>query len=230
MQISIVSDTHGAHWGLIESPGDVFIHAGDFLRDGSLYDLKAFAQWLGGLDFRHKIVIAGNHDLVFACNGVTARKVLEDSGIVYLQDSGVEIDGVKFWGSPWTPNFFPEHWVFNQPRNEEAIDRWKKIPDDVEVLITHGPPWGILDECPDMHDRSKMVHVGCEALAKRVKELPRLKAHIFGHIHESQGMFREGKEPMFINASSLTGRYQPQVNPVTVLELSELSFRSRCKS
>jgi Icc-related predicted phosphoesterase len=225
VKISILSDTHGAHWGLIEGSGDVLIHAGDFLRDGTLYDLKVFCEWLHDLDFKHKVVVAGNHDIVFqraaesCAMGAAAQRVMEDYGITYLQDSGANVNGVKFWGSPWTPNFFPEQWVFNQPRNELAVERWKKIPQDVEVLITHGPPMGILDQCPDMNNRTKMVHVGCEALRDRVKELPHLKAHIFGHIHESRGVFQDGSGPLFFNASSLDGRYQPYANPVTEFEI-----------
>jgi Icc-related predicted phosphoesterase len=177
-----------------------------------------FLSWFSEQPHKHKLLIAGNHDGLFETEPRWCKGKMPDN-ITYLQDSGCEIDGIKFWGSPWQPAF--NNWHFNLPRNgHELEEMWALIPDDTDVLITHGPPNGILDECPDWHPRfgsnGKQVHAGCEKLAEA---LPRInpKAHIFGHIHEGAGVLdKDGC--MHINASHLDRRYNP-IHPPRVLDL-----------
>src|SRR6266545_7467961 len=105
MRIVAVADTHTFQDDLRVIPeGDVFIHAGDLCRSGRLDELRAVAAWLRTLPHRHKIVIAGNHDWCFVREPQAALASL-GAGAVYLQDSEAIIEGVRFWGSPWQPEF-----------------------------------------------------------------------------------------------------------------------------
>jgi Icc-related predicted phosphoesterase len=191
--IVCVSDTHSRHARTAVPDGDVLVHAGDITRHGSLYDVEAFDQWLRTLPHRHKVVICGNHDFCFQEQPAKARALVTNA--IYLEDSGCEIDGLTFWGSPWQPWF--GGWAFNLPRGEELAKVWGKIPDRVDVLITHGPPEGILDTT----NRGGVV--GCRDLLDRVRVVrPRL--HVFGHIHEAAGR-ADIDGTIFVNASTQMG-------------------------
>ena len=193
-----ISDTHGYHDRLEVPDGDVLIHGGDLTKHGRLEDVEAFDRWLAGLPHRHKIVIAGNHDFCFQHRPREARALLRHA--IYLEDRAVEVEGVKFYGSPWQPEFFD--WAFNLPRGPALAAVWAKIPDDTQVLITHGPPLGI----GDLTHRGP--HVGCEDLLRRVRQVrPRL--HVFGHIHEAAGRY-DVDGTTFVNAS-IAGRGKPIV-------------------
>jgi Icc-related predicted phosphoesterase len=210
VKLVCISDTHSLHRRIPSVPeGDVLIHAGDCLGAGTLDDVKDLNDWLGTLPHRHKIVIAGNHDWVFQEAPDLARDALTNA--TYLEDSGIEIEGVRFWGSPWTPTFMD--WAFMLDRGEALHDKWKLIPDNTDVLITHGPPKGFGDEA---NLGFKCQNVGCDHLLDRIQKLA-LKAHIFGHIHEGYGEYRLSKTRL-INASTCTARYQPDNAPV-VLEV-----------
>ena len=182
MRIVAVADTHTFQNALGELPaGDMFIHAGDLLRGGSLESLAPVAAWLQSLPHLHKIVIAGNHDRCFQQDREAAVEMLGDS-VTYLQDSGAVIDGVHFWGSPWQPEF--RNWAFNLPRGAPLAKKWALIPETTDVLITHGPPHGFGDR------REFNVREGCRDLLEAVRRVePSL--HLFGHIHEDRGMWRE---------------------------------------
>jgi predicted phosphohydrolase len=186
-----MSDTHGLHKRIAVPPGDVFVHAGDFSREGTLREAAAFGLWVRALPHRHKLVVAGNHDLCFEYYPEPARLALGDGeGLTYLQDSGVTIERVNFWGSPWQPEFM--EWAFNLPRGPRLAERWAKIPTTTDVLITHGPPIGI-------QDVARGEHVGCADLLDRIHEL-QINTHIFGHIHGSSGVTTVDATT-FVNAS-----------------------------
>jgi Icc-related predicted phosphoesterase len=208
-----VSDTHGRHKRIEEVPdGDVLISAGDFTTRGiSRSEIKSFGAWMDKQPHKHKLVIAGNHDFMFERDPRLARNQLKGYDLTYLQDDAVELDGVKFYGSPWQPEFC--NWAFNLPRGEALLEKWKQIPDDTDVLITHGPPYGILDEAPDFHNRDAMVNCGCNELAKEIFHRVRPKVHIFGHIHEGYGE-HSAEGVRFINASICTAEYQPTNLPI----------------
>jgi len=211
VRIVCISDTHSLHRQIPEIPdGDVLVHAGDSLGQGTLDNVEDLNEWLGALPHRHKIVIAGNHDWAFQETPALAREALTNA--VYLEDSGIEIEGVRFWGSPWTPTFMD--WAFMLERGKPLYDKWTLIPDNTDVLITHGPPKGFGDEA---NLGFKCQNVGCDQLLDRVRQLA-LKAHIFGHIHEGYGEYRLGNTRL-VNASTCTLRYQPSNAPV-VLEIS----------
>ena len=178
-----VADTHTFTDDLDVPEGDVLIHAGDMCRGGSLDELRSVVAWLAQQPHRHKIVVAGNHDWIFQREPTVARTVLAELGVHYLEDSEVTLDGMRFYGSPWQPEF--NNWAFNLPRGERLAAMWQKIPTGLDVLVTHGPPAGI-------GDRSSFSgRAGCADLGRRVVEVaPRL--HVFGHIHEDGGAWREG--------------------------------------
>lgn len=210
MRIVSVSDTHSLHRRIPEIPdGDILVHAGDCLGQGTIENIEELNDWLGTLPHRHKIVIAGNHDWAFQEAPDLARQALTNA--IYLEDSGVEIDGVRFWGSPWTPTFMD--WAFMLDRGQPLFQKWRMIPDDTDVLITHGPPKSIGDQ---VSLGFTCQNVGCFDLLSRIDQLS-LKAHIFGHIHEGYGCYERGQTRL-INASTCTARYSP-TNPPIVLDL-----------
>jgi Icc-related predicted phosphoesterase len=193
MRIVCVSDTHGFHRHTEVPDGDILIHGGDLTKHGSLADVEEFDRWLGTLPHRHKLVICGNHDFCFQHEPDEARARLTNA--TYLEDCGCEIEGLKFYGSPWTLTFFD--WAFMLPE-EQLADKWAIIPAGLDVLITHGPPHGILD----LTNRNE--HAGSATLLERVREArPRL--HVFGHIHEAAGRTEVGGTA-FLNASTQLGR------------------------
>jgi len=185
--------------------GDLLIHSGDATSVGQIIDIVKFNQELGGIKTKYKhgiIFIPGNHDFLFERNQQLARDIMTNAKV--LIDESVEIEGIKIYGSPWQPEF--NNWAFNLPRGEALKQRWSTIPDDTNILVTHGPPYGILDKCPDGS------LVGCEELYKRVFELKQLKLHQFGHIHHAWGT-KQIDNITFINASICTENYKPTNKP-----------------
>lgn len=207
MQLTFISDTHGKHPFLKLGRGDVLVHCGDFSTIGELEEVEDFAVFMGKQKFQHKIVIAGNHDWSFEDDRrLEAEALFSNNGVIYLNDSGIDINGYYFWGSPIQPVFC--HWAFNRSRGKELQEHWHKIPHHTDILITHTPPYGILDLCYDGEQ------VGCEALLTAVEQIkPRI--HAFGHIHESYGTLEQG-ETLFINACSLNENYQFKNPPIKI--------------
>jgi Icc-related predicted phosphoesterase len=179
VRIVAVADTHLFHHELVVPEGDVLVHAGDLCRGGSIEELRAATEWLRTLPHPVKIVVAGNHDTCLERTADTARSVVNGEGIDYLEDSGIERDGVRFWGSPWQPEY--NGWAFNLPRGKPLADKWAKMPPAVDVLITHGPPMGFGDG-----SSIGAARAGCRDLRVRVAEVRPL-VHLFGHIHEDGG-------------------------------------------
>lgn len=223
MRLVVISDTHSLHRMVTVPPGDVLIHCGDFCGRDLVMQVEDVAEWMAQHPHPHKIVIAGNHDVMFerAPHEFAAPHSFTKRGILYLCDSGTVIEGVKFWGSPWQPEFCD--WAFNLPRGEALAEKWALIPDDIDVLITHGPPKNILDGCPP-HPPSghrgmprETFHAGCKDLRAAIFDRVRPKVHLFGHIHEGSGEHTEDGI-RFVNASICTGDYRP-VNPARVVDL-----------
>ena len=211
-RIVAISDTHSRHNQISALPaGDILIHAGDATNKGTLAEIVAFNQWLGTLPYQHKIFVAGNHDFLFEKSPEIARTLMTNAH--YLLDEAVVIAGFKFYGSPWQPRFFD--WAFNLNRGEQLRHKWSQIPDDTDVLITHGPPHGILDGAP-RGGSGIFEAVGCEELLPAVLHR-KPRAHIFGHIHAGYGQ-REQDGIQFINASTCNEQYHP-VNPPLVFDL-----------
>jgi len=213
MKIVIISDTHEQEDKIEEVPeGDVLIHCGDITGNGSLKKLEKFAKWMCALPHKNKLVICGNHEV--GCSGyknAEMRFIFEENSIIYLEDSGIEIDGLYFWGTPWQPEFYS--WEFNLPRGKALAEKWSKIPSKTNILITHGPPFGILDAAP--RDFGEVEYVGCQDLLQRIKQLNELKLCCFGHIHASYGIL-EQDGVKFVNAAICNEDYEPINKPVVV--------------
>ncbi len=205
-----LSDTHLQHDFHVPD-GDILVHAGDATFVGDEGEISTFVAWFSALPHRHKIFVAGNHDRGFEHEPLRYRQMVEDRGVIYLQDSAAVVEGLRFYGSPWQPAF--SNWAFNLERgSKELAAKWAGIPDDVEVLVTHDPPWGILDRALDSGQA-----VGCAALRSRVEELPELKLHVFGHVHGGYGrLASNGTE--YVNASVCDYRYRA-VNAPHVTDL-----------
>jgi predicted phosphohydrolase len=203
VRIVAVADTHTFERDLGAVPdGDVFVHAGDLCRGGRLDELAIVADWLKALPHRHKVVVAGNHDWCFVRQPEESRRLVGEA--VYLQDSGAVLDGVRFWGAPWQPEY--RGWAFNLPRGEVLAAKWALIPDGTDVLVTHGPPLGVGDDC------GEAVRQGCRDLLEAVRRVRPL-LHLFGHVHQDGGLWQVG-ETFFANVTAWEGE-----RGATVLDL-----------
>lgn len=225
MRITFISDTHTKHTQITHDlpGGDILIHAGDFMNSGyHKNEAISFLDWFNTIPgYSHKIFIAGNHDRIFESLSDLSKEILEKyprldyledfSKYVYIQDH----IPVKIYGSPWQPEFY--NWAFNLPRNgEELKKKWELIPDDTDILITHGPAFGALDYVVDKYGQR---NVGCELLKGRVDALKPL-IHVFGHIHYSHGT-EKINDTLFVNASICTEQYNP-INKPIVVDLTEV--------
>lgn len=210
LKLVFISDTHGLHRDCKVPDGDILIHCGDITNNGEMEQIADFNDWSGHLPHIEKICIAGNHCWCFedhrrhrAIRLLTNWDYLEDSGVWYPEFP------VQFWGSPVTPTFFD--WAFNRDRGPSIKKHWDKINLDTEVLITHGPPYGILDETP------KGEHAGCVDLLNQIEKLPKLKVVAFGHIHSANGIIVKNGIT-FINAAICNEEYDP-VQEAKVVEI-----------
>jgi len=190
MKIIAISDTHSKHRSLKLPEGDMIIHAGDSTKEGTEDEVINFLWWFSTLKFKYKIFIAGNHDFFFDGQNEKYLSGILPKGIIYLNDSGVVIEGINIWGSPITPWLYDG--AFNRNNGKNISKHWKLIPPTTDILITHGPAYGILDK------NRVSSSVGCRSL-KRVINKIQPKLHIFGHIHESYGQINTGNTT-FINA------------------------------
>lgn len=221
MDLTFISDTHNRHHQIDVGSGDIILHSGDATSRGWWNEIKDFAEWYAKQDYKHKVFTPGNHDFGFEKEPQKYRDMFKDLGIHLLIDEGVTLEGIKIWGSPVTPWF--HDWAFNRARNgQEAslykvdyiFPHWDMIPMDTDVLITHGPPYLILDELQYVDGTPKGQFVGCEDLAKRVKEV-KPKIHAFGHIHCGNGSLIED-DILFINAANLDECYSYSYKPAKV--------------
>ena len=179
MKIYGISDTHGKHEELIIPKCDLLLHAGDACNRGTLSELIYFLDWYSKQPSKYKIYVPGNHDRFCEQDPEEALRHCEDRGITLLNDRGVEIEGLKIYGSAVQPFFC--NWAFNRMPGAEIQYHWDLIPKDLDILITHGPPYQILDK--NMLDQA----CGCQQLLYKILEM-KPKNHIFGHIHDNNGV------------------------------------------
>jgi Icc-related predicted phosphoesterase len=205
MKIVAISDTHCQHRDLVLPKGDILIHAGDVSKRGTIKEVSDFIDWFSVQDFKYKVFIAGNHDFYFEEIKDSVLLNLPES-VIYLNDSFTVIEGLKIWGSPIQPWFY--NWAFNRHRGEAISKHWNMIPNDADIVVTHGPVYGYLD----MTDT--LMNVGCEDLLAKIKQV-KPKVHICGHIHEAYGTLST-PETLFVNASVLNVRYKLVNNPIEI--------------
>ncbi len=204
MKLVIVSDTHKAGYNHLLPKGDILIHAGDFdIRDE--FDLNYEINYFQNLDFKHIIWIAGNHDLYMEQLFKADITPTMPDNVHYLVDNSIVVDNIKFWGSPFTPQF-GIGWAFNGHR-QDLIKIWNTIPDNTDIIITHGQPFGI-------NDQVRGISQGCAFLRDKIKEI-KPKYYIGGHIHEGYGVYCDEKT-VYINASIMDEFYDPINKPVEI--------------
>jgi len=220
MKITFISDTHS----MLQNKeyrerltsrlggGPIIVHSGDMSSRGTALEILTFLEWYSSLPYDHKILVAGNHDYLFEKDPAAADDMLKAyPDITYLNDSEATVMGVRFWGSPITPYF--NNWAFNR-HSKEIGQHWDLIPEGIDVLVTHGPPAGILDTVKGSWDE-----LGCPSLRGAVSRV-KPKIHAFGHIHEGRGM-RIVDDVLYINAAVLNGEYRPYNQEAIVVDLTQ---------
>ncbi len=209
MKIDCVSDLHGFRPRL--DGGDLLIVAGDLMARDTIDEYVDFIRWSNPISFKYKkiILIAGNHDGLIEKYGTE----LLPGFCTYLQDSGCDFKGLKVWGSPWTPTFL--NWHFMKDRGEPIKKMWDLIPDDTEILVTHGPPFGIQDQVEYSSKAKEGKFAGCEELRNALDRLKKLKLHVFGHVHEGYGKVVVNGV-IHVNAAIMNEDYRPVNKPITV--------------
>jgi predicted phosphohydrolase len=205
MRFVAISDTHCRHHHLQLPKGDVMLHAGDVTMRGLRSELLDFLLWFGHQPFRYKIFIAGNHDFCLEKLKPDALQSLLPPGVIYLNDSGTTVEGIHIWGSPVTP--FHHNWAFNRHRGAHIRRHWQRIPSGTDILLTHTPPFGVLDELlSEKNNGDKDLLETVNALQPTI--------HVFGHIHEAYG--KKVKSPtQFYNCSLMNEQYEVRNKPFT---------------
>jgi Icc-related predicted phosphoesterase len=202
MKIWFISDTHNEHSGLSIPEVDLVIHCGDESTHGNAFmnepEARKFFDWYSVLNIETKLFVPGNHSTAVEQGLIRAE---DYPGIRFLIHDQIEVRGLKIFGSPYTPRF--HDWSYMKKRGQLDLV-WQSIPDDIDILVTHGPPKGVLDLTRDIESKA-IVQVGCIALRRHVEERIKPKIHAFGHLHDetgicNYGMFTRGAT-QFINCS-----------------------------
>jgi len=211
MKIVALSDTHGRH-GFIEylfgtPEGDVLIHAGDALNYGTVDEYADFLEWMGSKNHPHKIYVPGNHDGIVYEQPSLCKEMAKEHGVDLLIDEEISIDGFRIYGTPWTKEFCG--WWFMKEDTPDGLGRvFNGIPENVDLLVAHGPPYGVLDES------IKGVLCGSQELLKTI-ELKKPKNLFCGHIHEArENPFDTINETRCYNVSMLNRFYEPVYKPL----------------
>lgn len=208
LSVCIISDTHNKHKQITELPdADIIIHCGDFTSLGKEHEIRNFFKWFSKLNqFKYKIIIAGNHDMMFEESSWHARSLVP-SNVIYLEDNYVIIEGYKIYGTPVQKKF--GNWAFNKT-DEQLIKYYKEIPYDTDILITHQPPYGVFDW--SVYDK---INTGSSSLLSEITERINPLVSVFGHIHSGHGM-KLINNTVFINASNLDEEYKYNYKPIYV--------------
>ncbi len=216
-RIVAISDTHGHHEHVRVPPCDILIYAGDFTKDDQgRAPFREFLQWLERQPAKAKVLISGNHDSQTERWPDLARQLIIEHApsVAYLRDNLIEVEGLRIWGSPYTPTFFD--WYNMRDRGAAIKQHWDLIPDGLDFLVTHGPPKGFGDWSP--FDK---VCAGDDDLLEAIKRA-KPKHHLFGHFHGGRGTYElaheDGTKTTLHNVTICNEGYQP-VNPPTIIDL-----------
>lgn len=207
MKIACISDCHEQWQDVVIPECDLLISAGDYSYRGDRTIVRTYHTWLAQQRAKHIISLQGNHELWVEANFREALDIVTaiDRRIHFVAHDAIEIEGIKIYCSAVTPAF--NDWAWNVERGEDIAKHWASIPDDTEILVTHGPARGILDG----------DNLGCVDLTERITELDNLKLHVFGHIHGASGEIVLNKVK-HVNAAICDEKYKP-TNPVRMVEL-----------
>ena len=257
--IVCISDTH-SHTDELNLPkGDILIHAGDFSNIGSIKCLEKFRDFIAKQDFKHKIIIAGNHDwtlsnMDYERNYNTWAKYMIKEGVpettdkakeylkdfIYLENSSVELYGLNFYGSPLSVKHpLVKNWGFMPTEETLKTDYWPLIPDNTDILITHSPPYDIMDqefddyEENDIYGNLSNMHWGSVSLAMEINSRIRPSVHVFGHSHDPNGYeFDLERNIAYVNASICDNSYNPSNTPkvITIDVDGSIKFEHHFKS
>ena len=245
MKICHISDTHNKHNEVQVPECDVVVFTGDVGGRTNLVELTKFLIWFEKLPAKVKIIIAGNHDICLDKKWVDkqksvgsiehmfarqhfedAKKMIEIYEVVYLNETEYVYEGVKFFGSPYSPSFHRDNWVFNADRGAEIKKKWDKIPKDTNVLLTHSPAFGVLDmvSIEGRTDWHIDGHVGCQDLKLTIfNRLTDLKLHCSGHIHSNYGVVLEKisnrRSVLFSNGAVVDNGYNVLINKPLIIEI-----------
>lgn len=214
MKIVAISDVHGK-WNKITIPEcNLLISCGDYSFRGETHMVKDFHKWLNKQPATHIISVQGNHELQVQHNFNLSKQIAQEQcpRVHFMEEGLVEIEDKKIWCSAWTPWFYD--WAYNARRGEEIQRHWDLIPQDIDILVTHGPPAGVLDTVIGR----EQDHLGCLDLMDKINQLPKLKYHFFGHIHSGHGTMNFN-DKTFFNVSICDEQYKP-TNPVTEVEIA----------
>ena len=213
-RIVCISDTHCAE---IDVPdGDILLHAGDLTYMGKPDELRVVMDWLSSLPHKHKIFIAGNHDFSFQLSPLLMKQFIPEN-LIYLEDSVVEVEGIKIFGSPWVKQFYD--WAFMYPADEDRWQRFDKIAAGSHIILTHGPRYGILDTNLADYD----YRCGCELLGNFVDRVG-AQMLVHGHLHDSHGV-KKFQDFLVVNAA--IGYYQEHEPIVVDVELEDNKLKIR---
>lgn len=242
MKIVHISDTHGKHATLNIPKCDVLIHSGDLgLDNTTLLEFMSFLEWFDRQPAEVKIFIGGNHDNIldkfevqklrdqnsFALahlaetNYANAIDLVSTYNIVYLYNNSYSYEGLTFYGSPYSITYHPNKWAFNANIGEEINAVWNKIPDNVNILITHTPPYNTLDT---YYKDWEPISLGCHSLyATTIRRLSKLKLHCFGHVHENYGvLFKKhsfNQQILYSNGAVVTTDYKPLITKPVIINI-----------
>lgn len=210
MRIVCISDTHFYALDQLKIPdGDALFHAGDGcgMLEAGLYKL---AESFKRQPHKYKIYVPGNHDGFVYYYTNESKNILARSDVTLLIDASLQMGNTTVYGSPWTPEF--KNWYFMLPRNGDGLASvWSQIPTNTEFLITHGPPFGILDRTEEGNN------AGCELLYQEIVNRVQPKYHMFGHIHEHAGVRTPNdSKTTYINASVIDRRMKLRNEPIVI--------------
>ena len=239
MKITFISDTHTQHKKIELPGGDILIFSGDFMGSGyRVYEAQSFLKWFSEQPYKYKIFIAGNHDRYCENNPELFEALVDDyvdQNVIYLKDDMIEVEGLKIYGTPWQPYFC--NWAFNISESDRLISLYQNIPEDLDILITHCPPYNTLDKThitPAYYDNT--INCGEEPLGSKELETVlselgehRPKIHCFGHIHGDGGNivglpYLTKPYPggvCYINASVCDENYNP-INKIVTIDYEKV--------
>ena len=243
MKLIHISDTHNYHSQLEIPECDVLIHSGDIGGKTNLHELTEFLIWFEKQPAKKKIFCGGNHDHILSrerlnkdmnsiLNMISLQQyedgmnLIKSYNVIYLMNSEYTFEGIKFWGSPYSLSFYRDRWVFNADKGKEINKVWSKIPSDVDVLVTHTPPYGVLDLIEEKQKQTpdEDIHRGCQDLMNVIKKrLINLKLHTFGHIHSNYGVIKKSisntRSVLFSNGAVLNNNYKFEIKQPLIINI-----------